>query len=170
MKSNTSWEILAINTFPASTKRQCFYIMPPACIHLLLLVTNLESRSQGAEKAFGFPFAFHRAHLLRIPILSRCSSYLPFGNRRRMLVIRKTMERQVKISSLQILQKRQRLNTKKKTSHVTPQRNKLKLAACWKTQMQLSDSLVTGNESGYVNYLFAYQLCYVLLSRDICII
>lgn len=57
-----------------------------------------------------------------------------------------------------------------KTSRVTSQRNKLNLAACWKTQMQLSASLVTENETGYVNYLFTYQLCYVLLSRDICII
>lgn len=51
-----------------------------------------------------------------------------------------------------------------------PLEKQTEVAACWKTQMQLSDILVTENETGHVNYLFTHQLCYVLLSRDICII
>lgn len=47
-----------INIFSARTKKavfDCFYIIPSACIHLLLLIPNLKNGSGGAERALWLP-------------------------------------------------------------------------------------------------------------------
>lgn len=57
----------------------CFYIIPSACICLSLLIPNLENGSCGAS--FSFLLAFYTAQWD-----SEQMSWLPSGNRRRMLV------------------------------------------------------------------------------------
>lgn len=57
----------------------CFYIIPSACIHLSLLIPNLENGSCAAS--FSFLLAFYTAQWD-----SKQMSWLPSGNLRRMLV------------------------------------------------------------------------------------
>lgn len=54
-----------------------------------------------------------------------------------------------------------------KDSMCNPSEKQTEVSSMLETQMQLSDILVTENETGYANYLFLYQLCYVLLSTDL---
>lgn len=54
-----------------------------------------------------------------------------------------------------------------KDSMCNPSEKQTEVSSMLETQMQLSDILVTENETVYANYLFSYQLCYVLLSRDL---
>lgn len=93
-----------------------FYVILSACIHLWLLIPNLEN---------GLCGAFHTAQW----ILSSCSGY-HLETEEGCLLITKKMERKTKMISFQTLQTAEMKYKETKTPCVTPQRNKLKLAAC----------------------------------------
>lgn len=71
------------------------------------------------------------------------------------------------MSSFQTLQKTEMKYKETKPSCVTPPEEQTEVSSMFGKH---KCNFQTENSIGYFNYLFMYQLYYVLLSRDICII